>query len=169
MTNASDSPDAEPLYVHTKTVLPEWVDHNGHMNDSFYVYVSGYGFDGMMATLGLTDEYRAQTQCTTYSLENHIVYLGESKLGDPIAVHVQVLDADAKRVHAFVTLSNEKTEDVLAVCETMQAHIDQNDGPKVAPMPEDIQNKLFAIRDAHASLPKPEQAGRTIGIRRKPQ
>jgi len=158
-----------PLFVHTKTVLPEWLDHNGHMNDSFYTYVAGYGFDGMMATCGLTNDYRAATHCTTYSLETHVCYLNEAKLGEPIDVFVQVLDADAKRIHVFVTMKHGTSGNDLAVCEAMYAHVDQDAGPKTAPMPDDMQTKLFAIRDAHATLPKPEQAGRTIGIRRKPQ
>jgi acyl-CoA thioester hydrolase len=40
-------------------------------------------------------------------------------------------------------------------------------GPKVAPFPPDIAEKLAAMRAAHAGLPVPESVGRTIGIRRR--
>ena len=40
-------------------------------------------------------------------------------------------------------------------------------GPKVAPFPADIAAKVEAMRAAHAGLPMPERAGRSIGIKRK--
>ena len=40
-------------------------------------------------------------------------------------------------------------------------------GPKVAPFPPDVVAKVEAMRAAHAALPMPERAGRSIGIKRK--
>jgi acyl-CoA thioester hydrolase len=40
-------------------------------------------------------------------------------------------------------------------------------GPKVAPFPADIAERIAAMRAAHAALAMPERAGRSIGIRRK--
>ena len=48
----------------------------------------------------------------------------------------------------------------------LSLHIDMS-GPKVAPFPADIMAKVEAMRAAHAGLPMPERAGRSIGIRRK--
>jgi acyl-CoA thioester hydrolase len=40
-------------------------------------------------------------------------------------------------------------------------------GPKVVPFPSDIMAKVEAMAKAHALLPAPERAGRSIAIRRK--
>ena len=157
----------KPLFVHSKPVQKEWLDHNGHMNDGFYTSVAGFGFDEMMCSCGLTDDYRSMSQCTTYTLESHVVYLEEAKLGDTIAVHVQVLDADEKRVHVYIILSDHSSETLFAVLEGLYAHIDQRSRPKTAPWPPDIQKRLFALRDSHKNLQVPEHVGRLIGIRRK--
>ena len=48
----------------------------------------------------------------------------------------------------------------------MLLHVDMN-ASRAAPIAPEVTRALQAIRDAHADLPKPEQAGRRIGIRRK--
>jgi acyl-CoA thioester hydrolase len=53
-----------------------------------------------------------------------------------------------------------------ATSETLSLHVDM-DGPKVAPFPADVLAKIEAVRAAHAALPMPERAGRSIGIKRK--
>jgi acyl-CoA thioester hydrolase len=40
-------------------------------------------------------------------------------------------------------------------------------GPKVASFPADIMEKVVGMANAHAALPVPERAGRSIAIRRK--
>jgi hypothetical protein len=35
-------------------------------------------------------------------------------------------------------------------------------------MPRDLQSRIDAILSAHSTLPRPQQAGASIGIRRKP-
>ena len=53
-----------------------------------------------------------------------------------------------------------------ATSESLSLHVDMS-GPKVAPFPADIAEKIDAMRAAHAGLPMPARAGRSIGIRRK--
>ena len=38
---------------------------------------------------------------------------------------------------------------------------------RVAPMADDVAASLSAMNSAHNALPRPEQAGSTIGIRRR--
>ena len=45
-------------------------------------------------------------------------------------------------------------------------HVDMA-GPKVGPFPADIMEKVERMAAAHATLPVPERAGRSIAIRRK--
>ena len=40
-------------------------------------------------------------------------------------------------------------------------------GPRVAPYPQDIAEKVMAMKAEHANLPVPDFVGKPIGIRRK--
>ncbi|MHC8508090.1 MAG: thioesterase family protein [Rhodospirillales bacterium] len=162
-------PEPAPYYVHTVTVEKTHLDYNGHMNDGVYVSLAGFGFDAMIQGWGMDETYRAETGCTTYTLETHAVYMQEAKLGDNIAVRIRVLDADEKRAHILTSLSREADGEVFAAVESMQAHVNQNAGPKTAPWPKAAREGLFALRDEHAKLPPAPEAGRVIGIRRRPQ
>ena len=77
----------------------------------------------------------------------------------------QLLDCDEKRIHSFQELRHVDGW-LSATCEVLMLHVDMA-GPKVAPFPPDIRQKVEAMRAAHAGLPRPERAGRSIGIRRK--
>jgi hypothetical protein len=59
-----------------------------------------------------------------------------------------------------------KTGELVATNEIMQLHVDQKSG-KVTPMRADLFEALSAIKDAHRGLPKPEQLGRVMEVRRK--
>ncbi len=54
----------------------------------------------------------------------------------------------------------------MMLMKVMLLHVDMS-GPRAAPIAPEVYQALQAIRDAHKDLPKPEQAGRSIGIRRK--
>jgi acyl-CoA thioester hydrolase len=77
-----------------------------------------------------------------------------------------LLDWDAKRLHAYQEIRHVDGW-LAATSESMSLHVDMS-GPKVASFPPDIAANLEAMHAAHAVLPRPERAGRSIGIRRKP-
>jgi acyl-CoA thioester hydrolase len=76
-----------------------------------------------------------------------------------------LLDHDTKRFHSFQELYHEDGW-LAATGEGLTLHVDLG-GPRVAPMPEDVQARVAAMAQAHASLPTPEGVGRRIGISRK--
>jgi carnitine 3-dehydrogenase len=58
------------------------------------------------------------------------------------------------------------TGELLATGEQMLLHVDMKAG-RAAPMPNWLLNHVLATHTAHAALPRPAQAGASIGIRRK--
>ena len=69
-----------------------------------------------------------------------------------------------------VALSGRPGPVVLGVPEDMLAAVAEvvdAKAAKSAPMPADMQGKLAAMRDAHATLPRPADAGRGIGFARR--
>lgn len=147
-------------------VRPEWLDYNGHMNMAYYAVLFDEAADELYPYIGFGPEYQ-KTGFTTYTAEFHICYLRELHRGDAVTVTLQLLDYDEKRFHTYQEIWHQDGW-CAATGEAMGLHVDQS-GPRVAPMPVEIQERLKTLYDQHSGLPKPERAGRRIRIpRRKP-
>ncbi len=153
-----------PFRSREMKVLPEWIDFNGHLNMAYYNVLFDQGVDQAYGEIGLGPEYQ-RTGCTTYVAEFHVCYLRELHEGDRVYTTFQLLDHDEKRFHSFQELWHVDGW-LAATAEGLTLHVDQS-GPRVAPMPQHILTRLEEMRRIHAQLPKPAQAGRSIGIRRK--
>ena len=159
------TPFEAPLRLHETEVRPEWVDYNGHMSEAYYVLVFGHTTDAFLEAIGMNAAFREENRMSLYTLEAHISYLQEVGEAEPLSVTTQLLDADHKRVHLFHAMSHATSGEPVATGELMLLNVD-GIGPRSAPFPEDISSRLQEIQDAHQSLPWPEQAGRSIGIKR---
>jgi acyl-CoA thioester hydrolase len=156
-----------PLSLYSGTIHPDWIDYNGHMNVAYYVLVFDHGTDALLDYLGMDERYRRGTGFTTYVLETHVTYDRELMQDDPVRVSTQLLDWDSKRLHYFQYMYHDGGDYLAATTEIMLMHMDSR-GPKAVPMPEDVLERVEAVMEAHAGLPRPATAGRVIGIRRRP-
>lgn len=154
------TPDhAAPLEMARMHVLPGWIDYNGHMTESRYLFASSETVDAFLRHIGADIAY-VQTGYSYYTAESHIRHLGEAKAGEALTGTVQVLAADDKRLHLFVRLLRDGAE--VATVEQMLLHVDMAAG-KTCPAPAAIRARLDPIATAHAALPRPDGAGRAIG------
>lgn len=159
-----DQPIAAPLQLLSPIVPAEWVDYNGHMSESCFLLAFGDQSDALFRLIGIDEEYRAGGH-SLFTVQTMIFNLAEAHLGEQLKLTLQLLDADAKRLHIFHSMHNAATGELLATGEQMLIHVDLVAGRSAA-MPLQLVEKVMAICTAHAHLPKPEQSGRTIGIRR---
>ena len=90
-----------PLDTHRSTVLPEWVDWNGHMNVAFYVTAFDQASGAFMRNMGLGRRYVDGKLGMTFVLEAHITYDREMREGAPMRFTTQLLERDAKKVHLY--------------------------------------------------------------------
>ena len=156
--DAVQTPDADAPLVRLQ-VLPSWIDYNGHMTESRYLFAGSETSDTLLRLIGADMAYVAGGH-SYYTAETHIRHLGEAKLGDHLTGSVQVLGADDKRLHIFITIARDG--DAVATLEQMLLHVDMAAG-KTCPAAPAVLDRLFAIRDAHAALPRPAGTGRHIG------
>lgn len=157
--------DPAPFVSSLKSIQPEWIDYNGHLNMAYYGVLFDTGADEIYEELGFGPHYRDTRGFTTYIAEFHICYLRELALADKVRVTWHVLDYDAKRIHAYQEIHHEDGW-LAATAEGLTLHVDIS-GPKVAPMPADILANVARVVEVHAALPRPKRAGRQIGIARK--
>jgi carnitine 3-dehydrogenase len=146
-------------------VRPEWVDYNGHMSDFLYGHVFGQAMDALYRGVGLDEAYRNQGRMF-YTVESHVRHLGEAKVSEPLYVTTQVLALDEKRFHIFHRLYRGRDNTLIATGEQMHLHVDTASA-KATPMDRGLQSKLESLRQAHAALSAPEEAGKPVGSRAK--
>jgi acyl-CoA thioester hydrolase len=148
-------------------VLPEWIDYNGHMNVAFYVLAFDKALDSFCERYDLSLEYMKRENGSTFVLEAHVTYLQEVLQGDPLHFTLQLLDVDAKRLHYFMRMYHADNGFLAATSEQqLMVHVNMADR-RVAPMAAETLARLEALKAEHAKLPRPEQSGSVIGIRRK--
>jgi len=143
----------------------DWIDYNGHLNMAYYNVLFDRASDEAFELMGLGPDYARTRKLTIFTAEVHVCYVQELHLGDVVTVSFQLLDHDEKRLRAYQEIRHADGW-LAATSESLSLHVDMA-GPKVVPFPQDIATKVAALRDAHASLPMPERAGRSIGIKRK--
>ncbi|MFZ9948611.1 MAG: carnitine 3-dehydrogenase [Gemmobacter sp.] len=153
------APPEGPLELARMQVLPGWIDYNGHMTESRYLFAASETCDAFLRLIGADMAYVA-SGFSYYTAETHILHKGEAKLGDRLTGSLQVLSADEKRVRIFITLR--RGADIVATIEQMMLHVDMKAG-RTCPAPAAIRARLDPIVAAHAALPLPEGAGRHIG------
>ena len=150
-----------PMVLAQMQVLPGWIDYNGHMTESRYLFASSETVDAFLRLIGSDMDY-VKGGHSYYTAESHILHRGEAKLGDRLTGSVQVIHADEKRLHLFVVVA--RGDEVVATVEQMLLHVDMAAGKTCAAAPS-VLAKLMPIAEAHKGLASPQGAGRAIGGR----
>jgi carnitine 3-dehydrogenase len=151
-----------PLRLHEARVPADWIDYNGHVHESRYLQAMGDATDALLLALGIDTDYLAGG-ATYFTVETHLSHLGQLHAGDLVHVTTQVLGADEKRLHLFHTLRrNGDEENPVATAEQMLLHVDTAAG-RAAPARGEVAERVERLAAAHASLPRPERAGRRVG------
>ncbi len=158
---ASDEIDA-PLRLYSGTVLPQWVDYNGHMSESFYLFAFGDATDALFRYVGVDETYRAAGN-SFYTVESHLNYVAEVASGEPLQFTTQLLGLDDKRLHLFHEMYHGRTCKLLCTTEQMLLHVDAK-AQKAAPITPDVHAALSAIMAAHGGMEPPLQMGRVMKV-----
>jgi carnitine 3-dehydrogenase len=150
------APHAMPVVQ--MAVLPGWIDYNGHMTESRYLFASSETADAFLRHIGADLAY-VKSGFSYYTAETHIMHLGEAKVGDIITGTVQVLSCDDKRIRLFIRLARDGAE--IATVEQMLLHVDMARG-KACAAPAAILDRVRPMVNADM----PTTAGRAIGAAR---
>jgi carnitine 3-dehydrogenase len=155
---------SKPLRLHGGRVEADWVDYNNHMTEARYLHICTCATDAFLALIGAGADYVA-TGHSFYTAETHLVHLREIAVQEPYYATTQVLAADEKRVHLFHRIHRRAGDAMIATGEHMLLHVDMR-ANRACPAPPEMAERARILRDAHAALPRPPQAGRSVGARR---
>jgi carnitine 3-dehydrogenase / betainyl-CoA thioesterase len=149
--------------VTVRRVPADWVDYNGHVHESRYLQLFADANDALLAEIGVDSAYLAGGG-SYFTVETHLSHLRQLEAGDRVHVTTQILDSDEKRLHVFHVLLREGEEEPVATAEQMLLHVDTASG-RAAPVREPVRGKVAELTQQHGSLPRPQRAGRSIGVR----
>ena len=156
--------DLAPLFVSSLMhVEPAWIDYNGHLNMAYYNVLFDRAVDEAFERLGCGLEYVKTCRHSCFTAEAHVRYLRELRAQAPVRVTLQLLDYDSKRMHFFEQLLHADAGWVSATSENMSLHVDM-DAKRTAPFPTSLLAELERMKAKHASLPRPQGAGRRIAM-----
>lgn len=158
-----------PMPIHRATVLPAWLDYNGHMNDANYLMVFGYALDLFMEHVGIGEEARKRHDISLYTMQAHLSYVSELHADEPIRVETRVIDFDQKRVVLYYEMFRDAEPEVgpVAACESMNLHVVMAPAVKSAPFRPESFAAIAALAEDAKKLPPAKYAGRPIAIPRK--
>jgi carnitine 3-dehydrogenase len=151
-----------PLRLPVRLVPPDWVDYNGHVHESRYLQLFAAATDALLGALGVDAGYLGDGG-SYFTVETHLSHLRQLEAGDRVYVTTQVLGSDEKRLHVFHVLLRDGEADPLATAEQMLLHVDTGSG-NAAPSGEPVRERVAELTRRHAGLPRPERAGRSIGV-----
>lgn len=154
------------LITYRTAVQEDWVDYNGHLRDAFYLLIFSYATDALMERIGLDADSRGQSGHSLFTLEAHINYLHEVKLGTEVWVQTQIIGFDRKRLQVYHSLHRAGFDEALAASEQMLLHVDLA-GPTSAPFSEHSTGLLKGLVDEQRQLQPPVYVGRVIGLAKK--
>lgn len=146
---------------YTTEVRPEWLDYNGHMHDASYAIALSDANEELFAVLGLSEEYRAATGASLYTVECHIRYLAEASLGQTLSARTLVVAADAKRVRLYTELQHSDGRPA-ATGEHLYLHVDTARNATTA-IPAGEYARVQDMLVSHAHLLRPDHLGQGVG------
>lgn len=162
-----DGPYEAPIRTASRTVPPEWIDYNGHMNVAYYTMAADHALDRFLEDhLGVGEKFAAEARQGPYAIQSHIHYLGELLEGASFHARLILLDCDPKRVHVFIELVADADGSVAAVCETLLMNVDL-EARRSTPYPDWAQARMARMKADHADVPRSGLIGAQIAIRRR--
>ncbi len=151
----------KPIVTVERAVPLDWTDYNGHMNEARYLQAFGDATDRMMLLVGCDAEY-IKTGGSYFTAETHIRHLDEVHAGAVIRIETQVMLGEGKKMHLFHRMFEGERE--LATGEHMLIHVSLETRRASEPAPH-LAEVLGRVATAHADLPRPEGAGKAVGVR----
>lgn len=147
------------------TVLPAWLDPNGHMNVAFYLSAFDKGSDPFFEYCGLGWDYTKSGAGSVFATGCNLDFRYELLEGDELEVTTRLLDRNDKLLHLWCEIFRVGEATPAATEEALFMHVSL-DTRRSAPFPDFAMRRLDEVLAVHASLPAPTALGRKLEIRR---
>ncbi len=116
----------DELLVTVHRVIPiDWIDYNGHMNESRYAQVFSDAADTVLQLAGADEAYVASGG-SFFTVDCHIQYRQETHVGEAVRCLTAVAPMDGKKLRLKHEMRRAGDETLLATAEQLLVHVDLN-------------------------------------------
>jgi len=159
LTGSPEIDWTSPVLTASRVVPLDWIDYNGHMNETHYLEVISKACDRMMALLGCDEAY-IEGGHSYFTVENIISHIDEASAGDSLKVLTRIIEGAGKKLHLYHELYAD-TDRLLATAEQMLIHVSLETRRATEPV-EPLAARLHKATSDQSSLPRPDRlkAGR---------
>ena len=150
--------ERQPMRLLETSVKFSDVDYNQHLTENAYLRLASDATDEFLNAIGMDSAYLSQGM-SVYTVETHLRHLKEAPLDADIAVEIQLLGFDEKRI--WLTHTIYSGDSLLCTTEQMLLHVNTRLS-KACPFEEPLKSKLALIASNSRHLPIPPYAGKAI-------
>lgn len=150
--------------VRSGEVEQSFIDENGHMNIGDYFRLTSHSLWDDTRDAGVGDDYIGARGMSLFTVEQHIRYLGEMRLGDRFTVHNRFLARTGKAVHAMSFLLDQEKSRLACTMEVTWVHVDMQTRSAVD-MPNDVAAGLDGLIAERAELDWAAPISGSMGVR----
>ncbi|MBS7548393.1 thioesterase family protein [Dietzia massiliensis] len=129
----------------------EWEDGNGHVNVAHFYGFHIRGAEEELRRVGIDEAYRASRRMGVFSMEQHLKFFDEVRIGEEISVHVRWLDRGDKVFHGISVIVNRTTGRIANTLEMIEGHVDLT-ARRTAPFPAGVAQRIDEQVAAHRGL-----------------
>ncbi|WP_435202542.1 thioesterase family protein [Janibacter sp. GS2] len=147
---------------------PEWEDENGHVNVQHFYAFHIRGSEVEMGRIGVTEDYRTTRGCGVFSVEQHLRFFDEVRIGEEISAHLRWVERGDKVFHAVSIIVNHSTGRVANTLEMLEAHVDLGTR-RARAIPDDLAARIDEELSVHSALAWQVPLNGSMGVRGRVQ
>ena len=132
-------------------VVDDFIDDNGHMNIKHYFDMGARGAARVLDGVGIDDTYRGERRIGFFTVEHHLRYYAELRLGEEMSAHPRLLARSDKAFHMVNLLANDTQRRLANTMEIVFVHVDL-DTRRPTAMPDDVAAMLDNTLNEHRAL-----------------
>lgn len=145
-------------------VEESFIDENGHMNIGDYFRLTSHALWDDTREAGVSDDYIDTRGLSLFTVEQHVRYLGEMRLGDRFTVHNRFLARSGKAMHAMAFLLDQQKSRLACTMEVTWVHVDMTTRSAVD-LPDDVAASFDTLIRKSTDLPWPAPVSGVMGVR----
>ncbi|MEO6605537.1 MAG: thioesterase family protein [Aeromicrobium sp.] len=149
-----------------KTVPDEFIDENGHMNIGDYFRLCSHAMWKTTIATGVGDSYIEEHQQSLFTVEQHMRYYGELRLGQRFTVHTRLLERSDRVVHGMAFVVDQEKRALACTQEATLVHVSTATRSTVD-LPADIAAALDAVIETGNDLGWDAPVCGSMGVRRR--
>ena len=130
--------------IFDEKVTPDQIDENGHMNIRHYFDFGSWSVWKTVIAAGVDADYMRDRGMSFFTVEQHIRYFGEMRVGDRFTVHDRLLERSRRALHAMAFVLDRERSRLACTFELTYVHVDMAER-RAVDIPDDIAAALDRV------------------------